>query len=188
MRHLCGKVLLLTAVFTVVLCILHVNHAYAASKSSMKEKAINVKINTLPEKHKVSSRSGIFTISKADINSMLSFAKLFIGIKYVYGASGPDSFDCSGFVMYIMNMFGINLPHSARAQTAYGIEVSKKNLMPGDLVFFATSGGERITHVGMYVGGGKFINAETRAGIKISSLDSGYYNRNYVTARRIIGT
>ena len=188
MRQLCGKVLLLTAVFTVMLiCILHTNHACAASKSSMKEKIINVKVNTLSRRHKIASRGSVYSIRGADMNSVVSYAKLFIGIKYVYGASGPNSFDCSGFTMYIMKMFGMNLPHSARSQAALGISVSKNNLMQGDLVFFSTSGGRSISHVGIYIGGGNFIHASSD-GVKMSSLNGGYYSRNYVTARRIIST
>lgn len=189
MRQLCGKVLLLTAVFTVVLiCILNTNHACAASKSSKKEKVINVKVNTLSKRHMIASRGNNYTIDNADINSVVSYAKLFIGIRYVYGSSGPNSFDCSGFTMYIIKMFGMNLPHSARSQAALGISISKNDLMQGDLVFFSTSGGKDISHVGMYIGGGNFIHASSGDGVKISSLNGGYYSREFVTARRIIST
>lgn len=189
MRQLCGKVLLLTAVFTVMLiCILHTNHACAASKSSMKEKIMNVNNSTLSKRHKIASRSRVYTIDCTDMNSVVSYAKLFIGISYVYGSSGPNSFDCSGFTMYIIKMFGMNLPHSARSQAALGISISKDNLMQGDLVFFSTSREKRISHVGIYIGGGKFIHAESGDGVKISSLNGGYYSRNYVTARRVIST
>lgn len=118
-----------------------------------------------------------------------NFAKQYLGCKYVYGGSGPSTFDCSGFTMYVYKQFGINLSHSARAQAKNGSYVAKGDLQPGDLVFFKdyeTMDG--IGHCGIYVGEGNFIHASSGTGycVKISTLLSGSYQTRYETARRLI--
>ena len=117
------------------------------------------------------------------------FAQEYLGCKYVYGGSGPSTFDCSGFTMYVYRNFGINLSHSATAQSRVGEYVSKDDLQPGDLVFFKdyeTMDG--IGHVGIYIGDGNFIHASSGTGycVKISTLLSGSYNTRYATARRLV--
>ncbi len=90
-----------------------------------------------------------------------------LGKPYVWAADGPDSFDCSGLTMWAYRKVGVSLPHYAASQINYGSRVSRRNLRPGDLVFF----GSPIHHVGMYVGGGDFIHApHTGDVVKISSL------------------
>lgn len=116
-------------------------------------------------------------------------AKQYLGCKYVYGGSGPSTFDCSGFTMYVYKQFGINLSHSARAQSKNGSYVAKEDLQPGDLVFFKdyeTMDG--IGHCGIYIGEGNFIHASSGTGycVKISTLLSGSYKTRYETARRLI--
>lgn len=91
------------------------------------------------------------TTSKGE--EIVNYAKQYLGSKYVYGASGPTTFDCSGFTMYVYKHFGISLSHSARAQSKNGTYVAKENLQPGDLVFFKdyeTMDG--IGHCGIYIG------------------------------------
>ena len=78
-----------------------------------------------------------------------------LGKPYRWGASGPDSFDCSGLTMWVWGKAGVALPHSSRAQYGYGRHVSKSELRPGDLVFY----GSPIHHVGIYVGNGQYIAA-----------------------------
>lgn len=119
---------------------------------------------------------------------IVDYAKQYLGKKYVYGASGPETFDCSGFTMYVFKHFGVNLSHSATAQSKVGTAVSKQNLQPGDLVFFTDyETGVGIGHVGIYIGGGDFIHASSGTGycVKISTLLSGSYLNRYETARRI---
>lgn len=123
--------------------------------------------------------------SDIDTVSVITYAEKFIGARYVYGASGPKTFDCSGFTMFIMAKYGIKLPHSARSQSSYGTKVSRDSLKPGDLVFFATSGGRRISHVGIYIGEDNFIHAASK-GVMINNLNQEYYDRRYVTAVRLI--
>lgn len=122
-------------------------------------------------------------------NQVVEMAKTYLGKPYVYGASGPNSFDCSGFTMFIMAKFGVSLSHSATAQSKVGTPVDKANLQPGDLVFFTDyETGVGIGHCGIYVGGGNFIHASSGTGycVKISTLTSGSYLNRYVTARRVV--
>lgn len=185
------KVLLLTVVITViVVCILHTNHVYAASKSSQKVRVKKICISTRISSHnikqyKVVSINSGSPSGSADADSIVSYAKKYLGARYKYGASGPNGFDCSGFTMHIMSRFGIYLPHSARSQSVYGTIISRVGLKPGDLVYFATSRGKSITHVGIYMGSGYFIHAASK-GVVISSLNEAYYNKRYVTATRVI--
>lgn len=120
---------------------------------------------------------------------IVNFAKQYLGCKYVYGGSGPNTFDCSGFTMYVYQRFGISLSHSAIAQSKKGNYVAKTDLMPGDLVFFTDyETGVGIGHCGIYIGEGNFIHASSGTGycVKISTLLSGSYHTRYETARRII--
>ena len=109
-----------------------------------------------------------------------------MGKPYKYGATGPDSYDCSGLVYYIYNRLGITLPRTANAQSKVGVYVSKEDLDYGDLVFFARNG-KTVNHVGIYVGNGEFVHApQTGDVVKRTTLLSGYYQRTYYTARRVI--
>ena len=108
------------------------------------------------------------------------------GTPYRYGSSGRGSFDCSGFTSYIYGKKGVSLPHSAKGQFEQGHHVSRDEMKPGDLVFFhtVTSG---ISHVGMYVGNGKFVHCSSRrsGGVRVDNLDSGYYSKAFRGARRV---
>ena len=118
---------------------------------------------------------------------IVAYAKKYLGCKYVYAGSGPSTFDCSGFTMYVYKHFGYSMGHSAVTQAGLGKYVSKSNLQPGDLVIFNNSANTSIGHVGIYVGEGKFIHASSGGGrVMISSLSGSYYKTRYVTARRII--
>jgi cell wall-associated NlpC family hydrolase len=86
---------------------------------------------------------------------VVAYAKSRIGCPYVWAASGPSEFDCSGLAMWCYGKIGISLPHSSQEQYNSGPHVSRKDLEPGDLVFF----GSPIHHVGIYVGGGEMIEA-----------------------------
>lgn len=116
-------------------------------------------------------------------NNVLQEAYKEIGKPYVYGANGPSAFDCSSFTQTSFKRAGISLPRTSRQQATVGTTVSKGQLMPGDLVFFNTSG-SGISHVGIYVGNGNMINAES-SGVKVSNINSGYWNARYVTAKRV---
>ena len=115
-------------------------------------------------------------------------AKQYLGIPYVYGGSSPSGFDCSGLVQYVFKQLGVSINRVAADQTAHGVPVTKAELMPGDVVFFHnTAKYSTINHVGIYVGDGNFIHApQTGDVVKITTLDSGYYARTFVAARRIL--
>lgn len=105
--------------------------------------------------------------TNAPRGAVVAIAKRYIGRPYVWGASGPGSFDCSGFTMFVYAQVGVRLPHSSAAQIGYGQRVSRANLAPGDLVFFYRP----IHHVGIYVGGGRFIHApNSGSSVRIDSL------------------
>jgi cell wall-associated NlpC family hydrolase len=93
--------------------------------------------------------------SRSPRSGVVGIAKRYLGRPYHWAASGPGSFDCSGFTMFVYAQVGVRLPHSSRAQIGAGARVSRANLKPGDLVFF----GSPIHHVGIYVGGGMFIHS-----------------------------
>jgi len=113
------------------------------------------------------------TPTNAPRSEVVSIAKSKLGAPYVWGAAGPDTFDCSGFTMWVYARVGVSLPHSSRAQINVGQRVSRANLAPGDLVFFGTS---VIHHVGIYVGGGMYIHApHTGDVVKISSINRSDY-------------
>ncbi len=128
-------------------------------------------------------------VQKSKGDEIVEYAKKYLGCKYVYGGSGPNSFDCSGFTMYVLKNFGVTLSHSATAQSRVGTHVAKENLRPGDLVFFTDyETGNGIGHCGIYIGEGNFIHASSGTGycVKISTLTSGSYLKRYETARRIV--
>lgn len=120
--------------------------------------------------------------------NLVGYAESFIGTPYVYGSADPSGFDCSGFTSYVYaNSAGIYLPHSAAGQSGYGTPIGRDDLQPGDLVFFCTGGGG-INHVGIYVGGGNFIAANTGSnrGVNIQSINSAYWSGRYECARRLV--
>lgn len=132
------------------------------------------------------SRGSGAVLGEGDVARLVNYAKKLQGVKYVYGASSAKGFDCSGFTMYVYKAAGISLPHSATEQSAKGLAVSKENLKPGDLVFFET-GGAGISHVGIYIGSGKFIHASSGAGhVTITNLSEKYYAARYRGATRIL--
>lgn len=118
-------------------------------------------------------------------NEIVSSAKNLIGIKYRYGGTTKSGFDCSGFIGYIYKNNGVNLPRTAAGMYSTGTSVKKANLAVGDLVFFNTSG-KGVSHVGMYIGSGKFIHASTSKGVRVDKLNDPYYWGNkYVGAKKV---
>ena len=115
-------------------------------------------------------------------------AKKYIGIPYKWGGkSAREGFDCSGLTMTVYQLNGLDLPRTSRQQWKTGIPIRRHQLRKGDLVFFATSGGRRVTHVGIYAGENSFIHAPRRGKtIRITTLSKSYYRKRYVGARRYL--
>lgn len=118
--------------------------------------------------------------------NLVATARRFLGANYVSGGSSPGGFDCSGFVSYVHRRHGINVSRSSRALFKQGSPVSRDDLQPGDVLFFERTYRSGISHVGLYLGNGKFIHAANhRGGVKITDVDSDYYASRYVGARRM---
>ncbi len=118
-------------------------------------------------------------------SSAVHIARTKLGDRYSAGHAGPNRFDCSGLAMYVVkHALGRSLPHYSRSQWAVTKRVSRKNLRPGDLVFFFRHGAH---HVGIYIGGGRMISATNpRRGVKVDSVFSGWYGSRYSGAGRLI--
>ena len=109
-------------------------------------------------------------------------AERYLGVRYVYGGESPSGFDCSGLVQYAYAKAGVEIPRTTYSQYGIGEPVSRSELQPGDLLFF-----DHVGHVGMYVGGGRFIHApHTGTVVQFGTL-SGWYLQNFVGARRVVG-
>lgn len=115
--------------------------------------------------------------TRAPRSEVVNIAKRYLGAPYRWGAEGPNSFDCSGFTQFVFRQVGVNLPRVSRQQIGAGERVSRGDLQPGDLVFF----GRPIHHVGIYVGGGRYIHAP-RTG-DVVSIDP-LTRRDFVGASR----
>jgi cell wall-associated NlpC family hydrolase len=107
----------------------------------------------------------------------------FLGVPYVFGGTTASGFDCSGFVQHVFAMLGIGLPRTADAQYDVG-RPAVGGPRPGDLVFFDTYGG--VSHVGIYLGHGKFVHASSSRGVTVSRLSESYWASRYVGAKRLI--
>jgi hypothetical protein len=115
-------------------------------------------------------------------------AKSFVGLPYHWGgSSAEEGFDCSGLTMAVYQLNGLNLPRSAAEQFLAGAQVKRGQLAGGDLVFFATSGGRKASHVGIYTGDGRFIHAPGEGkSIQADFLTTSYYADRYLGARSYV--
>ena len=114
-----------------------------------------------------------------------NYAKQFVGCRYVYGAAGPSSFDCSGLTMYVYKHFGYSLSHSSKVQATQGKAVTGE-LQPGDILVFSNDG-KTVGHVGIYLGNDKFVHAsDSSTGVIISNLSDSWNKSKYWGARRIL--
>lgn len=118
----------------------------------------------------------------------LDLAMTAVGTPYVWGGESPGGFDCSGLVWWAYHELGITLPRVAEDQADVGFPVQRSQLLPGDAVFFADSSGY-VHHMGLYLGNGQFVHApQTGDSVRVQSMTSGYYLRQYAGARRFSPT
>jgi len=110
-----------------------------------------------------------------------------MGKTYVWGATGPFTFDCSGFTQFVYEQNGIELPRVSKNQAQVGEFIDKNRLKKGDLVFFSSSKSDEVHHVGIYLGGSKFVHASSaKKRVTVSSLDEKYYKKHFKWGRRFI--
>ncbi|MEW9667792.1 C40 family peptidase [Ammoniphilus sp. 3BR4] len=120
----------------------------------------------------------------------------YLGVPYRFGAEYNTSrrFDCSSFTQYVYKKNGISLPRGARDQFKKGIKISRKNLRPGDLVFFSTKATlkyprnsiKRIGHVGIYAGNNRVLHTYGKGGVKYNTMARGWWDKHYVGAVRVV--
>ncbi|CAM4367663.1 C40 family peptidase [Paenibacillus alkaliterrae] len=130
-----------------------------------------------------------FQAGSAFANSKLNgYVDGVIGSPYKSGGMSTRGFDCSGFTTYVFDKMGIELPRTSASQAKAGTKVAKADLLPGDLVFFDTIGRNNgaVSHVGIYIGDGRFVHASSSRGVVTDKLDSSYFENRFVTARRVL--
>ncbi|MBM3271534.1 MAG: C40 family peptidase, partial [Candidatus Sericytochromatia bacterium] len=109
-----------------------------------------------------------------------------LGTPYVFGGNGRNGVDCSGLVQQVYKKLGVNLPRTAAEQATAGQEVPKDQLQPGDLVYFKGTYKPGVSHIGIYLGDGKFAHApKTGDVVKVSNLNDAYYQQHWGGARRV---
>ncbi len=118
---------------------------------------------------------------------IIEYAKQFLDVPYVYGASSGKAFDCSGFTSYVLKKNGYDSTRTCTSQYAQYTHIERSELRIGDLVFFASASSWDTNHVGLYMGDNLFIHASSGRGkVVISSLDETYYDKYYYGAARYL--
>ena len=146
-------------------------------KNQYSNTSLNVGVKKEPASYSDTSSSNV----KAGVRDrIIEFARKKLGSPYVWGATGPNSFDCSGFVGYVFkSAASLTLPRVSSAQATFKPKISSMNMKKGDLVFFNTTG-KGISHVGIYMGNRQFIHASSGSKrVTVSSLDSNYYSKTF---------
>ncbi|QIG88360.1 C40 family peptidase [Chryseobacterium sp. POL2] len=152
------------------------------SKSKSYKSTSNIK--------KYASNNSGYKVSK-DRNSVVKDAQQYLGVPYKYGGNTKTGLDCSGLVTKVFDENSYKLPRRSSDQAEVGSSIRVEEVMPGDLLFFATAGGRNISHVGIVNnieknGEIKFIHASTSKGVIISSLNESYWNKAFLFARSIL--
>ena len=147
--------------------------------SSNKPKTFDTNIPT------TSAPFGKSFITGDQADAIISTARTFMGVPYVFGGTTPKGFDCSGLLQYVFKMNGLSIPRLADEQYKLGKSAKINQLTAGDLVFFTTytSG---VSHCGIYVGDGKFLHASSSKGVRIDDLDDDYWKKRFVGAKKVV--
>lgn len=143
-------------------------------------------VEAVPKKGPVTDRN---VSPKQDVSrstgSLIQTAKQYIGVPYKFGGVTPRGFDCSGYVQFVFAKHGAQLPRTADIQYKTGKAIQRRQLVPGDLVFFTTYA-PGASHNGIYIGKEQFIHASSSKGVMISRLDESYWKPRYLGARRVV--
>ncbi|WP_235838672.1 C40 family peptidase [Desulfosporosinus metallidurans] len=121
-------------------------------------------------------------VSRSNSSDLADHALSLVGVPYVFGGASRSGFDCSGYTQYVFKGSGTYLPRTASEQFNVGSSVKRDQLQSGDLVFFTTYA-PGASHVGIYIGGGRFVHA-SNSGVQVTSLSESYYASRYIGARR----
>ena len=113
-------------------------------------------------------------------------AKSLLGVKYKYGATGPSQYDCSGFTKHVFSSQGITIPRTSKEQAKVGKYLRYSELKKGDLIFFRSNNSSKVSHVGIFIGNGKFIHASSsKKKVVISNMNSNYVVTHFKWGRRV---
>ncbi|PAV28767.1 peptidase [Virgibacillus profundi] len=138
----------------------------------------NSNLTTLSKKEsKKASAKPVVSSGSGNISTAINAGYQYLGVPYVWAGKTPSGFDCSGFVSWAFGQAGISIPSSTSGLSGIGSQVSYSNIQPGDLVFFNTY--KTNGHVGIYVGGGKFIGSQNSTGLAVADMTSGYWNDHF---------
>ncbi|MBB4805455.1 cell wall-associated NlpC family hydrolase [Chryseobacterium defluvii] len=135
--------------------------------------------------------SGFSGNISGSVKDILKDAEKYMGAPYKFGGNTSSGFDCSGFTVKVFEENDLKLPRRSSDQAETGKKIDIRDVKPGDLLFFATAGGSRVSHVGIVHDIGddgeiKFIHASTSKGVIISSLNEKYWNKAYLHAQRVL--
>lgn len=120
-------------------------------------------------------------------SEVADLAQQYVGSPYRWGGTSPAGFDCTGFVMWVYGQFGVSMPHNEAGQLASGARVDANDLQPGDVLVFANTYRRGLSHVGIYLGDGRFVHAIDEAhGVQVSALWDSYWAARFVGASRAL--
>ncbi|VTU07954.1 lipoprotein [Actinobacillus indolicus] len=171
------KSFLLSTLFVTAVGFSSSSYASLSTKAATPTQLIKARAATQSEIEKFSSKKPNDASQK-----VLSVYRNWAGTRYRLGGTTKAGIDCSAFVKTTMSSaFNLHLPRSTAEQKSVGRSISKSDLRPGDLVFFRKN-----HHVGVYIGGGKFVHASSSRGVTTSSLSESYWARNYTQSRRVL--
>ena len=135
--------------------------------------------------HEAASLSDNVRADKTTAQRAADYAQKMIGKPYRYGGNSPAGFDCSGLVQYSYSRAGLPIPRTTRSQRESSVAVGSQSLRAGDLIFFDQEG-RKSSHVGIYIGNGRFVHAPSSGKqVRVDKLDKTYWKKHYVGARRI---